>query len=106
MQVTLEQILAMGLGVLSLLGFFFGIIRYIQARFDAIKSDKDLSIEKLRQESSAKVAELHARIDATRNEYARRDDLNSHLTRIEGSLSSMHRRLDNLFERNMRDDKN
>lgn len=75
-------------GALSLAGAAWGTIRYLQGQID-------------RQATSlrASVDDCHSRINKTRDEMVRRDDLSSHLDRLSSEVSHLGRRIDQLLDR-------
>jgi hypothetical protein len=72
--------------IISMVTLVGGIIardRYISASIST--GDKAV-----RDEMDKKVGVLHERVNNTRDEFVRRDDLDGHLGRIEKTINSMH----------------
>lgn len=72
-----------GLSILALIGGAIARDRYISASISA--GDKAV-----RDEMDKKIDVVHERVNKTRDEFVRRDDLDGHLARIEKSIAGMH----------------
>lgn len=76
-------IVGWGLSILTLVGGAIARDRYISASIAT--GDKAV-----RDEMDKKIDVVHERVNKTRDEFVRRDDLDGHLARIEKSIAGMH----------------
>jgi len=79
----LEIIIGWGLSIVAIVG---GLIARDRALMRQI-SDGDAAVQKL---SDGHVANLHERINKTRDEFVRRDALDGHLARIDKNIAGMY----------------
>lgn len=70
-------------GVIGCIGGIIARDRYIASTI--ANGDKAV-----RDEMDKKIDVVHERVNKTRDEFVRRDDLDGHLSRIEGTIKSMH----------------
>lgn len=83
--------------VVAVLGCVGGVIardRYIAGTITngdkAVRDEFDRKIAAMKADCDKDANVLHERINKTRDEFVRRDDLDGHLARIEKSISGMH----------------
>ena len=72
-----------GLTVLVIIGGIIARDRFILTMIN--NGDKSVA-----DEADRKVAIVHERVNKTRDEFVRRDDLDGHLQRMEASMKGMH----------------
>jgi len=80
---TLSGLVAAIVAIVALIGGIMTRDRFI---LNTIK----LGDEALRKELDTKAANLHERVNRTRDEFVRREDLDKHLTRLELSMSNVY----------------
>jgi hypothetical protein len=89
--------------LIALGGFSWKILEHLLGRGDTASAASLKRIEEMRIDVSAKLAAIHVRIDAIRNEYVRRDDLHPQLDRLADQIEQLGRRLDELLTMMVRD---
>lgn len=82
------------LGVVGCVGGIVARDRYISNTIvsgdKAVRDEFDRKLEVMQVEVDKDAAILHERINKTRDEFVRRDDLDGHLSRIEKNIGAMH----------------
>lgn len=83
--------------IVAVLGCIGGVIardRYIGSTIangdKAVREECERKINSVKADCDKDTSVLHERINKTRDEFVRRDDLDGHLARIEKSISGMH----------------
>lgn len=79
----LVAVVSIGLTLVACVGGIIARDRYLSATI--VSGDKAI-----REEMDKKIDVCHERINKTRDEFVRRDDLDAHMTRIEKSIAGMH----------------
>lgn len=63
----------------------------LAAAFRSISSRIDTQMVSLRAHADTQVAELHGRVNKVKDDYVRRDDMDKHMTRIDGNVNELRR---------------
>jgi hypothetical protein len=79
----LAAVVSIGLTFIACIGGIIARDRYLSAAI--VSGDKAV-----REELDKKIDNCHERVNKTRDDFVRRDDLDSHMTRIEKSITGMH----------------
>ncbi len=80
---TAQAWFALGMLILAATGLVVGALRNIYSRISDVDKKREADINAIDRQRSAVVAQLHEKIDAIKDKYVRRDDLERHLSRIE-----------------------
>ena len=86
-------------------GFAFTVWRYVEGKIAAVRAEAEKLVAACRGIHAAEVARIDGRVEATRAECARREDLQMISTslarigeRFDDGMSVMHRRIDDLMK--------
>lgn len=86
-------------------GFAFTVWRYVEGKIAAVRAEAEKLVADCRATHAAEVARIDGRVEATRAECARREDLqaiSASLHRIgerfDDGMTVMHRRIDDLMK--------
>lgn len=75
--------------VISVAGAVGGSVWRTNSVLRTERKDLEAKLETHRRDTSAKISELHDKVERVRDKYVRREDLNSHLSNIEKSIDEL-----------------